>query len=344
MVKSLNLKFSALYSCGLDGLVKAASASTGQVFAKWTLPTFSKSTYSPLNPESASATPDQLCALSPQTLLLSDQTGQIHLYDLRSSCPTSARPAQTHKPHSDCITSLTPLAPSGTSTSGWPKQWVSTGAGFLAVTDLRKGVSHTSEDQEDWLLSSAYVPDGGKAAGLRGDAVVVGGSTGVLTVWPRGRWEDQGARINVDTLGQGETVDAITVVSDRAQVIVGLGDGFMRVVDVKERKISYTLRHDDQEGVEALGIDVQGRLISAGGRAVKIWRQAEHAQEELARFNSKQELEEQDLNGMDGLEDSGDNEDKAAEEESEKAPKRRSKRQKNNRGNKTSDAVFAGID
>ncbi len=157
----------------------------------------------PLTSSSASGTidpPTLLHALSPQTLLLATDSSALHLYDLREpSTFASRKPAQTHRPHDDYISSLAPLPPSDTSTSGYSKQWVTTGGTTLAVTDLRRGVLVKSEDQEEELLSCVFV-DGLPARPGRstGQKVLVGCSTGVVTVWERGVWDDQEERIVVD--------------------------------------------------------------------------------------------------------------------------------------------------
>ena len=129
----------SLFSAGADGLVKCAPTETGQVVDKIRVPG-----------------PDAPCLLHPltgRTLLLATDDGALHLYDLRESERGFAarRPASTLRPHADYVASITPLAPTAQSTSGLPKQWVSTGGTTLAVSDLRRGVQIRSEDQEEAL-------------------------------------------------------------------------------------------------------------------------------------------------------------------------------------------------
>jgi hypothetical protein len=223
--------------------------------------------------------PTLLHALSPQTLLLATDSAALHLYDLRtpSSLP-SGKPSQTHRPHDDYISSLTPLPPTEASTSGFSKQWVTTGGTTLAVTDLRRGVLVKSEDQEEELLTSVFV--GGlpsRPGRSKGEKVLVGSSNGVVTLWERGVWDDQDERIIIDGgRGGGESLDSMVVMPDGVgdggkNVVVGVGDGTIRIVKLGPNKVVAELRHDEIEAVVALGFDVGGRLISGGGSTVKVW-------------------------------------------------------------------------
>lgn len=263
-----------LYSAGTDGLLKVAASATGQVISKILIP---------LDPNTNRPdAPTLLHALSPQTLLLATDSSALHLYDLRlPSTFTSSKPSQTHHPHDDYISSLTPLPPTEQSTSGFSKQWVTTGGTTLAVTDLRRGVLVKSEDQEEELLSSVFV--GGlpsRPGRSKGEKVLVGSGNGVLTLWERGVWDDQDERIIVDGgKGGGESLDAIVVMPESVgdghkNVCVGVGDGTVRIVRLGLNKVvGEPLRHDDVEGVVALGFDVEGRLISGGGSIVKVWQE-----------------------------------------------------------------------
>lgn len=254
--------------------MKAASSSTGKVLSKVAIP---------LTPSSDSIDPPTLIhALSPQTLLLATDSGALHLYDLSTpSTFATGKPSQTHYSHEDYISSLTPLPPSAASTSGLSKQWVTTGATTLAVTDLRRGVLVKSEDQEEELLCSVYV--GGlphRPGRSSGEKVLVGSSTGVLTLWEKGVWDDQDERIYVDRgVGGGESLDSLVVMPDGVgdggkNVVVGCGDGTIRIVQLGPNKVvGEPLRHDDVEAVVGLGFDVGGRLISGGGSVVKVWQE-----------------------------------------------------------------------
>ncbi|KAJ9644070.1 WD repeat-containing protein jip5 [Coniosporium tulheliwenetii] len=167
----------------------------------------------------------------------------LHLYDLRDHSFISQKPAQTHHPHDGYISSLTPLPPSAASTSGYSKQWVSTGGTTLAVTDLRRGVLVRSEDQEEELLSSCFVGGLPARGTSTGEKVLVGGGGGVLTLWEKGAWDDQDERIVVDREpGGGETLDVLTVLPENVGpsgkiVAVGMGNGRIRFVKIGPNKV-----------------------------------------------------------------------------------------------------------
>ncbi|KAH8646565.1 WD40-repeat-containing domain protein [Tricladium varicosporioides] len=324
-----------LYSAGTDGLLKAASASTGQVVAK---------ILTPLDPSTNSPdAPTLLHCLTPQTLLLATDSAALHVFDLRTSSSFgSGKPSQTHHPHEDYISSLTPLPPTKESTSGFSKQWVTTGGSTLAVTDLRRGVLVKSEDQEEELLSSVFV--GGlpsKPGRSKGEKVLVGSSNGVLTLWERGVWDDQDERIIVDGgRGGGESLDSIVVMPEgvgdgRKNVVVGVGDGTIRIVRLGPNKIiGEPLQHDEIEAVVALDFDVGGRLISGGGSIVKVWQEKmsleedEEADEEVA--TSKRPLDSSDSDDSDDV-DSDSSEDERGGRKQRK--KRRRAKSKGNSGN-----------
>ncbi|KAL1646309.1 WD repeat-containing protein jip5 [Diplodia intermedia] len=264
----------ALYSAGTDGLVKAASSETGQVLSKINVPRIGN-TNTEIDP------PSLLHVLSPQTLLLATDSSPLHLFDLREdhSFP-SLRAAATHHPHDDYISSLTPLPPSAASTSGFSKQWVTTGGATLAVTDLRRGVLVRSEDQGEELLSSLFVGGLGRRGTSVGEKIMVGGSGGVMTLWERGVWDDQDERVTVDRgPGGGESLDVLAMLPEGVGaggrvVAAGLGNGLVRFVRIGSNRVVGEISHDETgESVVGLGFDVGGRLITGGGQVVKVWHE-----------------------------------------------------------------------
>ncbi|KAL4796097.1 WD40-repeat-containing domain protein [Aspergillus venezuelensis] len=261
-----------LYSAGTDGFVKAAKSESGVVVNKIAVPTAK---------DGSIDAPTVVHALSPQTLLLATDSSKLHLYDLRVPySKVSAKPQQTHRPHDDYISSLTPLPASDTSTSGFSKQWVTTGGTTLAVTDLRRGVLVRSEDQEEELISSTFISGLSSGGTSRGEKVVVGGSSGVLTLWERGAWDDQDERIYVEKggAGGGESLETLSVVPDELgkgkMIAIGLGSGKVKFVKMGMNKVVSELTHDETEGVIGLDFDVEGRMVSGGGQIVKVWHEA----------------------------------------------------------------------
>ena len=236
--------------------------------------------------------PALLHLLSPQTLLVATDSSALYLYDVRALSPDHTRiqrPQQTYYPHDDYVSSITTLLPGPLSSSGLSKQFVTTGATTLAVTDIRRGVLTTSDDQEDELLSSVFVSGLPARHGRRGEKVVIGGAGGILTMWEKGQWRDQQERITVGKTGtNSESLDAITLLPDHIgslhgkHLAVGTGDGRIKIVSLFPNRVVGELVHDDVDGVVDIGVAACGRLVSGGGQTIKIWvpRQPERGDDE----------------------------------------------------------------
>jgi len=158
--------------------------------------------------------------------------------------------------------------------------------------------------------------------GHRDNGVVACGSgSGVLTLWDKGAWDDQQERIIVDGDKKGgESIDATVLIPQEMglgkKAVCGLGDGSLRIVDLVRREVraSDNLRHDHMESVVSLNFDSSNRLISAGGKTVKLW-------EELSAFQG----DENDSDEDDGDDDDDDEDDapgngkRAAESDSDES-------------------------
>jgi len=301
--------------------------------------------------------PTLVHALSPQSLLLATDSSALHLYDIRALAGSSTlRPEHSHNPHDDYISSLTPLPATQASTSGFSKQWVTTGGSTLAVTDLRRGVMVRSEEQDEELLSSLIVTGLSTKGTNVGEKVVVGAGNGVLTLWERGVWDDQDERIVVDrATGGGESLDALALLPDGVGpggkiVAVGMGNGTMRFAKIGPNKIIGELKHDElsQEGVIGLSFDVYGRMISGGGKTVKVW--GEQTWQDVEEAEVEEEEEEQDAagNGKRALESEDEADSDEAQDSSEdEEPKGKRKKRKRNKGKQQSGhgiLKFSGLD
>lgn len=231
-------------------------------------------------------------ALSPQCLLVATDSSALHIYDLRSSAIfTSRLPQKTYNPHDDYISSLSPLAPSETSTSGFSKQWISTGGSSIVTTDLRKGVIKT-EDLGEELFSSIVLKNG---------KVIVGGERGILKILETGKWQESKKIVvekgeSLDVLGTNHKgIDSET--NDR--VAVGMGDGTVRIVSIQGRKVIGKLRHDEIEGVTGLGFEPGGRMITSGGSVLKVWQENSNGEEEEEEDEEVEERREDNANDED---------------------------------------------
>ncbi|OJD24859.1 WD repeat-containing protein JIP5 [Blastomyces percursus] len=334
-----------LYSAGADGWVKAAKAKTGVVNLKIAVPRLGEGTQSLIDP------PTVIHALSPETLILSTDSGALHVFDLRvPPSSISQKAQQTHHPHDDYVSSLTPLPPSETSTSGFSKQWVTTGGTTIAVTDLRRGVLVRSEDQEEELISSVYV-SGLKAGGTsKGEKLVVGGASGVLTLWEKGAWDDQDERIVVDRQPDGgESLEVLSLLPDSLGagkiVAVGQSDGAVQFVQLGINKVVSKVVHDELEGVAGLGFDVGGRMISGGGSIVKVWHEAVEGEEDDESAGEEQEDEHR--SGKRFIMGSDDDSDDGSDDGKRQNQKKRKKRKKGKGKDKSGGPhviAFKGID
>lgn len=318
------------YSAGTDGLVKVFPTETGRVIGKVAIP-------QNLGEEAVDG-PTVLHALSPQALLLGTDSGKVYLHDLRQGGKEIvSRASQTWTPHGDeHVNAITPLPASEASTSGFPKQWVTVGGTTLAVTDLRKGTIATSEDQEIELTSLALVQGLRKGGTSVGEKAIVGQSDGVVSLWERGVWGDLDERMVVDR--GGLSVDCLAEVPfgsgggklkmNEKLVAAGLEDGRIRFIRIGRNGVLTDMdaKHDELDGVAAIGFDIEGRMISSGGQTVKVWTEAKGLPGGGRGGADKHAMSSDDDNDEDDESDMEDSSD------GEEEPKPKRKKRKRNKG------------
>ncbi|KAL8730879.1 MAG: hypothetical protein Q9166_003806 [cf. Caloplaca sp. 2 TL-2023] len=318
-----------LFSAGTDGIVKVATTETGEVTGKIAVPIESNG-----SPDA----PTLLHVLSPQTLLLATDSSALHIYDLRADgIFKSAKPQQTHHPHDDYISSLTPLAPSESSTSGFSRQWFSTGGSTIAVTDIRKGIVFQSDVLGEEVLCGTVI----------GEKCIGGGEKGALRVWEGGvKGLIEGIEKKA-TLQKGESLDVMCPIPEGMQsedmVAVGLGDGSVRFAEVggKSGNSLDGLKHDEVEGVVSLGFEPGGRMISGGGSIVKIWER-----ETVDDLDDEVEIDEVHYSNADGpdLMESDKSQDESSDEERRPKRKKRKRKKGKDRGGSNHIMAFKGMD
>ena len=192
--------------------------------------------------------------------------------------------------------------------------------------DIRKGVLIQSEDQGEEILSSCTV-DG---------KLVVGSEKGVLRIWQVGSWDDN--EQTVALVGKGASADVLAAVGESPMLAVGMDDGCVRFVDMgrKRPKVLHEteVRHDEVEGVLGLGFEVGRRMISGGGRVVKVWEDShgvddgedeEEEDEESGATNGKR------INGF-GSDEDGSVEGGNESSEEEQPKRKKKKKRKRNKG------------
>ena len=209
-----------------------------------------------------------------------------------------------------------------------------------------------SEDQEQELLASLIVSGLSTKGTNVGEKVIVGAGNGVLTLWERGVWDDQDERIVVDrSSGGGESLDTLALLPDGVGpsgkvVAVGMGNGGIRLVKIGQNKIIAELKHDDlsQEGVIGLDFDVTGRMISGGGKTVKVW--GEQTWQDTDEVEDQEDIAIDDEispnNHPDGA--NGSDTDDSSEKETSKPKRKKRKKGKSKQQSGHGILQFSGLD
>ena len=144
----LTTYITVLYSAGLEGVIKQFSSATGVVQSKMSIP---------LLPSKQYDSPCAMHVLNPQKLVIACDSTLVYVVDLNDGILPKLH-AKKMNPHADYVTAIIPLPPSTESTSGFSRQWVSTGGSTLAHIDVHTGEVVESEDQDDAILCGTFVP------------------------------------------------------------------------------------------------------------------------------------------------------------------------------------------
>ncbi|KAK9453887.1 WD40-repeat-containing domain protein [Dipodascopsis uninucleata] len=282
-----------IYSAGTDKVIKQASSDTGRVTAK--------------NTSELESEPTAMAVTASNVLIGTDEA-TLHIFDPR----TMKSEQQYTSLHEDYISSISHLAQYQNT-----YQLFTTGATSVTRIDIRKGVLSTSDDQEDEIMCSCVVYpsyfeyNSQPGTGLSSDkriqvTAVMGMASGVLTFWMKDNWEDQQTRANLSE----ESIDCVAEYPGE-MVLAGGADGYVRLLDVKQRNRKLILEHGEDDGVTSISVDAWGRIISSGGETVKVWSPYE--------MESKPEIE------SDSSDDSKDSDD-SDEDTGKKRKKQRRKR------------------
>ncbi len=177
----------------------------------------------------------------------------------------------------------------------------------------------------------------------------MGGERGVLRIWETGRWEQPPQKIHIGKEG----IEAVCAVPESLKagrggdkVVCGMGNGAIGVVQLAKgkTKVVAELSHDQIDAPASLGfVGADGaeggaRMVSGGGRVVKVW-------EEIAEHDRTVEEGQKDHSPEDSEEEEEEDEDCSDEEEKQR--KKRKKRRKNQGTDKRGDhgvMAFKGMD
>ena len=170
-------------------------------------------------------------------------------------------------------------------------------------------------------------------AALVGNKTVVGSERGVLRIWETGRWEDAPESVRI----RGEGIEAVCAVPDilkaggaRDTVVCGMGDGAISILRLGKgkRRVIGEVSHDQIDAPGSLGFlegDENRRMVSGGGRVVKIWEEERHS---VDNGGSPKE------DGEDSLDESDiENDDEGESSDEVKSQRKRKKKTERAKGN-----------
>ena len=179
-----------------------------------------------------------------QTLISGDDSGRVHMWDLRQ--PRRASLVWRKTEHCDFISDVCAVPDKH-------HLLVGSGDGHLSVWDVRHRGSLVakSDHLEDELLSMALIKNGQK--------LVCGSQEGVLMLFSYGDFGDMNDRF----IGHPESIDCMVVI-DQDTICTGSSDGILRVVQVLPNKLLGVLgQHQADCPIEHIAQSFDNSLIAS---------------------------------------------------------------------------------
>jgi WD40 repeat protein len=226
-----------LFAGSEDGSILAVDVQTGKASAR---------------KSSAHNTAISRLAVISETMTASgDDAGCIKLWDTRQPDPITELP----EAHFSYVSDMYVHSPENTLISV-------SGDGTLTITDIRRMKIKTSseKDADDELQCVTVIKGGTK--------VVCGTTTGVLSVWSWGYWNDCSDRFP----GHPDSVTAV-VPYDHDTVLTACGDGLIRVLSVQPNKMLGVLGEHGEIDIERLAMNKNKTYLASASHeeTVRIW-------------------------------------------------------------------------
>lgn len=260
-----------LFAASEDGSILAVDVQTGKATAR---------------KSSAHNTAISRLAVISETMTASgDDEGCIKLWDTRQPDLIAELP----EAHSSYVSDMYLHSPENALLSV-------SGDGTLTITDIRRmKIKASSEKDADDELQSVTVIKGGTK-------VICGTTTGVLSVWSWGYWNDCSDRFP----GHPDSVTAV-IPYDHDTVLTACGDGLIRVLSVQPNKMLGVLGEHGEIDIERLAVNKSKTYLASASHeeTVRIWN-LNVLEDDEDEDDGEEEKEEQEDNEKDEEEEEED--------------------------------------